>query len=467
MASTEPGFAQQKNHIHIPGEICPLCDQSIPADKLVEIQQRERSRAERQTEALRKEFNRDKAAALKKQNAEIASIRLEADKKSAAELAESKKREDVARIEAAAEERKNSKIQLDKFEAEKKKAEEQFKLQQELATKNAAIAASKDAQIESIQREKIEAVKLEQMESKKREEAAKVDAKAQAENATKEKLLQMEKEKKAAEDQVKNAGIENKKELDAQREALEKSNLEAIQKEQSNSFAVRQKFESQLADLQRQLKNKTADELGEAAEFELIDELKSNFSGDVYKPIDKGVAGADLWQDVMHNGIKCGRIVFDSKNRESWRNDYVSKLKTDQLNADGDHAVLTTRKFPAGKNQLHIQGGVIVSHPARVIALVSILREQIIHVHRLNASNNLRGSKTEELYEFINSERCGQLFDNFDNLTEELLELDVTEINAHKRVWKKRGEIVKKTQRTILDQLRGEIDRIIIKDEPS
>jgi hypothetical protein len=483
MASTEPGFAQTNNsHVHISGEICPLCDQSIPADKLVEIQQRERARAERQAEKLRAEFDRDKASEIAKKNAEIESIRLEAANKASAALVESKKREEAVRAEAASEARKSAKFELDKAKAEKRKLEDQFKEQKNLVAKSAT-------EIEKIRQEKIKAVELEQAESKRREAAIKVEAASQAESAVKEKLAQAEKAKEAAEEKAKtlaeNSKLEKKlaleqlssakkdsellkkKELDAQRLALEKASMEALQKEQSRAFDDRQKLEAQLANLQRQLKNKTADELGEAAEFDLFDDLKKSFPNDVYNLIDKGVAGADLWQDIMHNGVKCGRIVFDSKNRESWRNEYVSKLKTDQLNADGDHAVLTTRKFPAGKNQLHIQDGVVVSHPARVIAIVSMLREQIIRVHRLNSGNKLRESKTEELYEFINSERCSQLFDNFDTVTENLFELDVTEKKAHESIWRKRGELIKKAQRTIQTQLRREIDLIIIEDEPS
>lgn len=494
MASAEPSIAQANNaHVHLAGEVCPLCDQSIPADKLVEIQQRERLRAQRQEAKLRADFNKDKAAALAEKSAEIESIKQEAASKAAAELAESKKREDAARAVVVAEASKAAKIQLDKTEAEKKAADIQLKVQQDLAIKNAALVTSKDAEIESVRQEKVKALALEQAESKKREAALKVEAVSQAEAAVKAKLTQAEADKKNAEEKAKaiaeKAELEKKlaqellesakkesellaeknlkKELAEQREALEKASLTALQKEQSNEFAKRQKLEEQLAKVQRQLKDKTADELGEEAEFDLLDELKKNFKDDSYTPIAKGLAGADLLQDVIHKGTICGRIVYDSKNRDSWRNSYVDKLKTDQLNADGDHAVLTTRKFPAGVNQLHVQDGVVVSHPARVVAMVTMLREQIIATHRLNTSNNLREVKTEELYKFINSERCNQIFENFLTLTDKLFEIDVDEKKNHERTWKKRGELLTQAHRAIELQLRGEIDRIIVEDVAS
>jgi len=494
MASAEPSIAESNNpHVHLAGEMCPLCDQSIPAEKLVEIQQRERLRAQRQEAKLRSDFNKDKAAALAEKSAEIESIKQAAASKAAVELAESKKREDAVRVEVAAEVSKAAKIQLDKTEAEKKAAEVQLKVQQNLAVKNAALVTSKDAEIESARQEKIKAVAFEQAESKKREAALKAEAVSQAEAAVKVKLSQAELDKKNAEEKVKaiaeKAELEKKlaqeqlesakkdselsaeknlkKLLAEQREALEKANLSALQKEKSSEFAKRQKLEEQLAKVQRQLKDKTADELGEEAEFDLLDELKKYFKDDSYTPIGKGLPGADLFQDVTHKGVICGRIVYDSKNRESWRNSFVEKLKTDQLNADGDHAVLTTRKFPAGANQLHVQDGVVVSHPARVVAIVNMLREQIISTHRLNASNNLREAKTEELYKFINSERCKQIFDSFIALTDKLFEIDVEEKRYHERTWKKRGELLTQAHRAVEIQLRGEIDLIIADDVSS
>ena len=70
MASTEPSALRvEEAHPHVAGEVCPLCDQPIPPHKLVEIQQRERERAEAQRQQLRKDFEKEKAAALAKEAA--------------------------------------------------------------------------------------------------------------------------------------------------------------------------------------------------------------------------------------------------------------------------------------------------------------------------------------------------------------------------------------------------------------
>ena len=367
MASTEPSVLRvQEAHPHVAGEVCPLCDQPIPPDKLVEIQQRERERAETQRKQLRQNFDKEKAAA-------VAKTRKEVEAAMGSKLAET--------------------------ETAKKAAEDHLKT-----------------------------------------------VKAEEQRLADERL---------------------QKALHEQRESMEKDKTQAVQKEQTKAFGDRQKMEANLGKLQRQVKKQRADELGEEAELDLCVALREAFGDDQFHPIDKGVPGADLWQDVMHSGEVCGRIIYDSKNRGAWRNEYVDKLKVDQLNADGDCAVLATRVFPAGIHQLHVQDGVFLAHPARVVALVTMLREHLIQTHRLKLSTQERETKTAALYEFINSERCHQIFEHHETLMETMLELDADEKKRHDQTWTKRGQHIKMAQRAIQVQLLGEISRIIVNDVTS
>ena len=384
MASTEPSVfrVEETIHTHITGEICPLCDQPIPTHKLVEIQKRERERAEIQKRQLRQEFEKEKDAAL----------------------------------------------------------------------------ALKQAELEQVQKRTADDI-----------EAAKTAGKTEAETVMKAKLDEAEKAKKEAEGLLKTVKVDEErlaeqrlqKALSEQRESLEKAMTEAVQKEQKKAFEDRQKIEEDLTKVQRQVKKQRADELGEEAELVLSEALREAFDGDRFRPIEKGVAGADLWQDVVHDGQVCGRIVYDSKNRNAWRNDYVNKLKTDQLNADGDYAVLVTRVFPSGVRQLHVQDGVFLVHPARAVAVVTMLRDQLIQTHRLKLSAEERETKTEELYDFINSERCHQIFEHHETIMNGMLDLDVAERKQHEKNWTNRGQYIKKAERAIQVQLLGEINRII------
>jgi Uncharacterized protein conserved in bacteria (DUF2130) len=92
--------------------------------------------------------------------------------------------------------------------------------------------------------------------------------------------------------------------------------------------------------------------VGEGAEVDLFEALKKEFPDDDIVRVAKGAAGADIIHKVMHNRKECGTIVYDSKNHLVFRNDHVTKLRSDQLAQRAEHAILSLRKFPATKSQL-------------------------------------------------------------------------------------------------------------------
>jgi hypothetical protein len=118
--------------------------------------------------------------------------------------------------------------------------------------------------------------------------------------------------------------------LQDQAELIEREKQEAVNSVNVKNFEETQRLTGKLEDLARQLERKTANELGEGAEMDLFESLKQEFEGDQIKRVTKGAAGADIIHDVVHGGKVCGRIVYDAKNRNAWRNEYVSKLRQDQ-----------------------------------------------------------------------------------------------------------------------------------------
>jgi hypothetical protein len=254
--------------------------------------------------------------------------------------------------------------------------------------------------------------------------------------------------------------------LQDQAELVEREKQEAVNAVNAKHFEETQRLTGKLEDLARQLERKTANELGEGAEIDLFESLKDEFEGDQIKRVSKGTAGADIIHDVVHGGKVCGRIVYDAKNRNAWRNEYVTKLREDQITADAEHAILASLKFPAEAQQLHVQDGVIIANPARVLALVQMLRRHIIQIHTLRLSNVERDGKTDALYEFIRSERCCQLFARIDGHAEGLVKLQAQERKAHDATWKRQGTVYRAIQKDGAE-LSAEIDRIIGMDEES
>jgi hypothetical protein len=114
--------------------------------------------------------------------------------------------------------------------------------------------------------------------------------------------------------------------LDEQRAAFEQAQTAALNAERATAFEKELKLSNKVEELQRALANKTAEELGEGAEIDLFELLKGTFEGDRIERTNLERPGADILHVVIHNGRECGRIVYDSKNHNAWRNDFVTKL---------------------------------------------------------------------------------------------------------------------------------------------
>lgn len=330
----------------------------------------------------------------------------------------------------------------------------------ELAVQVDQLRRDKDAAVEAAKQEaqareiviRDEAVKSTRAESQEKVTAAE-EAKVQAEAKASTVELQLRTLQETHEAQTTERLLE-------QREILEKATVDAVNVEKATSFGERQKLITQVDDLRRQLEKKTSEELGEGAEVDLFETLKMEFPTDRIERLGRGKQGADLLHVVVHNGIDCGTLIYDSKNHGAWRNEFVSKLAVDQMAAKADHAILSTRAFPAGTKHLDVKDGVILANPARVAALVHIVRQHVINTHSLKVSGEARTSKTEALYAFITSERCRALMSRIDTHAEDLQDLLVKDKRAHDLMWRKQGELICSVQR-VRAELCGEIDMLI------
>lgn len=337
------------------------------------------------------------------------------------------------------------------------------KLREQLAAEKTRIEVAARAQVAQVQSDARAAATAAAKAASEREAKARADATKTAEAAAAARVASADAARKQAQEQL--AAEKAKTEavvaerLRAQRETLETAKVDAVNSERAKAFAERQKLDAKLAALQRQLQAKTAGELGEGAEIDLYETLRAAFPDDRFTRVKKGTAGADIIHEILQAGRVAGRIVYDSKNRDAWRNDYATKLRADQLAAKADHAVLSTRVFPSGAHQIHTKDGVIVANPARVVELVSILRRHVLSVDSLRLAGRARAEKADRLYAFITSERCSQLLDEIDTVTDDLLALEVKEVKSHEATWRHRGTLLRQVQR-VRSSLVTEIDQI-------
>jgi hypothetical protein len=510
-------------HLHPVGDVCPVCDQAIPHDRAEEIAERLQAREQAQsatiTARLQEKFDTEKAEALERARLEadqkITEAREQARLAAELQLKAQVDAAEAARVAAQdALQTKTVEAATEKANAEAAKAALQGQLEQvqresavTIEKVKADAAAQEDAirseatriateaaasRLAEVEAQKVtaenagEALKAELAQARLTSEQALADVQAKAAarevevraevSAAAEAAAQLQisaaeqakadAEAKAAAAEATAKSLQESHEaqlnerLQEQREALEADKVAAVNAEKSATFEERQKLANKVEELQRALEKKTAEELGEGAEINLFEALKAEFDGDRIVRVTKGQQGADILHTVIHNGQECGTIIYDSKNHNAWRNDFVTKLRSDQLSAQADHAVLSSSKFPAGARQLHIQDGVVIACPARVVALIQLVRAHLVQSHTLRMSNAERTQKTAALYSFITSQQCADSFARLDELAESLLDIQTKEVKAHENVWKQQGLAIRAAMK-VQAELRNPIDSII------
>ena len=409
MAAPQPALRSvPADHLHVDGEVCPYCEQPIPNDRAQEIQERFKAKEQAQVETLKRQMNEQLARERQQ---------LEANAKAAVEKVQT---ESAAAIE--------------KLRTES--------LAQQTAARNEGIKIAEATAAERIQ--------------------SLVVANETLQAASAEKLADAERQKNEAVSQAETlkANMENAVNQRAQeiREAMEKDKTDTVNAVKAQHFQETLKLNDMVQNLQRRLEQKNAEELGEGAEIDLFEALKGEYPDDHITRVPKGTAGADISHVVKHNGKECGKIVYDSKNRKAWRDDYVTKLREDQIAAKAEHAILSTCKFPSGTHQLEVREGVIIANPARMVA--EILRLHIIQTSSLRIAGKERDGKTATLYSYIASQPFWQHLKSIDGCADKMLDIDASEKKAHEAVWEKRGRLIKSAQKSY-GNVRADIERII------
>ena len=385
----------------------------------------------------------------------------EQDDKRAAELADAK-----LAITRNLEQEFKKQFEQDRRAVEKKAREEAQQLVNKAVSEREQVAKK----LKEAEGREAEIRKQAQLQIEKEKQAAEKKAKADAEQQIKKVAAERDlagkklKEAEAREVDIRKQAQEEaekqkQKDLVEQRQAFERHEKLALLKQQSE-------FNRERESLQKKLERKTANELGDGGEIDVFDALRGAFDGNGGKTtrIPKGENGADILHEVFHKGEACGRIIIDAKNRQKWGWEFVTKLRQDQVQAGAEHAILAATIFPAGKKEMCIESGVIVISPPRVVHIVELLRRAMITMHVKGLSMKERTGKMSRLYKLITSESYAAKFTEANRLTQDILELEVQEKNAHDNVWKKRGALVKRMN-NVLREVETEVAAVIEGDD--
>jgi hypothetical protein len=192
-------------------------------------------------------------------------------------------------------------------------------------------------------------------------------------------------------------------------------------------------------DLKKRSEQGSMQSQGEGMEKLLEETLQVSFPMDTITEVEKGVRGADCLQSIKNNsGQTIGSIIFESKRAQNWANDWIDKLKTDQRNAKADMAVLVTQVFPRDMNRFGLKDGVWVCNFKDIIGVVSILRQGILRTNMALRSQENKGDKAVELYDYLTSLEFKQHIEAILEGQNALLLGLKNERDAMERIWKQR-----------------------------
>lgn len=225
--------------------------------------------------------------------------------------------------------------------------------------------------------------------------------------------------------------------------------------------ADRARLQNQLDQLSRKLDKQVADQLGKEAEIDLLTELNKAFQTDRINPVRRGVKGADIIHDIIEDGKRLGRIVYESKNVSNWSNKFIAQAKQYQTQYETPHVIVVSRCFPQKKKGLCTLKNIPVVDPRMAVCLASIIRDGIREIGLARITRTGRNEKAQQLYEYILSDKFVTRFREIAESVESLRERQRKERDSHEDSWDEQSHLYDK-----IDNRRREVDsqiRTIVK----
>jgi hypothetical protein len=248
-----------------------------------------------------------------------------------------------------------------------------------------------------------------------------------------------------------------KKEIADIRQILQKDRDAALLKKDAEFARERDALQKKIADMSRRVRG--TGEVAEGGEIDLYDALRGAFPEDQISRT-KGKTSGNLVHDIRYKGKSAGKILIDCRPRAAWQHAFVTKLRQDQSEVGADQAILATSMFPAGKKELFVDSGVIVVAPARVPAMVDVLRKALIAMYVARMSDAERTDKLGRLFKFMTSPAFKRRLAEAAELAGEALQIDVDEKRAHDNVWKKRGTVLTRIK-NVLREIDTDVSAIV------
>lgn len=333
--------------------------------------------------------------------------------------------------------------QADRFNEEKRKLEEERKQLSALRENQEAMLKAELAK--ALENEK---ARIEKSAGEKYEEQIKAlrdeNEKRKSENKSlKEKEVALMRQEAALKEKQEDLDLLVEKQiLEKQKEIEEKARAKERESFELEKIKLLKQIDDnkKLAEEMRRKAEQGSMQLqGEVQELALEDHLFRAYPFDRIQEVPKGMRGADSIQTVVNSlQQECGSIVYESKRTKSFANDWIDKLKQDQMACKADVAVLVTETMPTGMDRFGERDGVWICGFHEVGSVSLVLREMLIRTHSVRKSQENKGDKMELLYSYLTSNEFVQnirrIVENFDSMMNQLN----AEKKAMLKIWKER-----------------------------
>ncbi len=344
------------------------------------------------------------------------------------------------------EEKKKYQDELDKLEKQKLEIETLKQNQETLVAEKLSVAVK-------LEKEKFEKQIKTQLQEEQSERIALIEKELQEKSAQVKDLNRA----KAEIEQIKREKAELKEAIEA--ESAKLLNTKLNEEKERIRKAEHDKNELIVAELQKQLddQKRLTEEMkrkqeqgsvqlqGEVQELAIEEWLMSNFPLDTISEIKKGDRGADCIQ-IVHTRTtqNCGTIYYESKRTKNFEPKWLEKLRDDIRAKSANIGVLVTDAFPKGMERMGMVEGIWVCSFEEFKGLCFVLRETVVQLSLVAASQENKGEKTLMLYDFLTSNefrlQVEAIVEGFTQMQADLIS-EKRSIMGH---WKKREKQIEK-----------------------
>jgi len=169
------------------------------------------------------------------------------------------------------------------------------------------------------------------------------------------------------------------------------------------------KIDEQFQKAKKPINQESPEVDGEVQERVLENYLKKRFPTDNIVPVPKGKKGADCIQEIIENNTKCGKILWESKDTETFQEGYVKKLYKDMSDNNIGFGVLAVDVLPKKlKEKFEFRENkkiLLCKFDETLDAVSEMVRQYAVTVTKSKMSNTKNLDKSQkDLWDLFNSD---------------------------------------------------------------